>query len=198
MSASDDKERPRVGDWRQCVSGRQVWCLDYRPEDVSITDIAHSLSNIHRFGGESNLSVAQHSVHVSEVLQSSKQEISICLWGLLHDTAEGIVGIDMPRPVKRHLLIDYQGEVKPYTWLEDKITQVIIERFGLTWPMPESVHHADNVMLATEARWLYDTLVDNWKLWELPEVFPIKLEAWTPERARREFLQRFVELGGKE
>jgi len=40
--------------------------------------------------------------------------------------------------------------------------RVVAARFGLAWPMPDAVKHADTVLLATEARDLMGTDASTW------------------------------------
>ena len=80
-------------------------------------DIAHSLAYICRFGGHVQrfFSVAQHSMDVAGIavelareeyahLDQYKLDEKIAFYrlaGLLHDASEGILGCDIPTPLKR-------------------------------------------------------------------------------------------------
>jgi len=68
----------RNGDWIQTFSGLQFWPLDPRPDEINIEDIAHALSLQCRFGGHCNrfYSVADHSIHVSMLVENSEHHSS--------------------------------------------------------------------------------------------------------------------------
>lgn len=166
--------------WIQTYTGRQFWPLAPRPGDIDIADIAHSLSLQCRFNGHcrSFYSVAQHSVLVSHAVPAE-----FALWGLLHDAAEAYVS-DLPRPLK--------ATAPDFRAAEDRVLQAIATQFGLSWPMPDAVAHADDALLATELR---DLMAPPPEPWGLP--VPPLAEAITPvaaEVARQLFLTRFAEL----
>lgn len=178
----------RKGDWMQTFTGRQFWPIDPRPEEVSIVDIAHSLANQCRYAGhcKSFYSVAQHSVIVSQICDPKD-----ALWGLLHDAAEAYL-VDLPRPIKR-----YSELGEHYRDLEANLLQVVCERFGLTLPEPLSVKRADDVALVTEMRDLMGVPPAPWRESESSEPLERMLCPFSPEVAKRMFLIRFEELGGK-
>lgn len=109
-----------------------------KPELINIEDIAHALSNQCRFSGHTAefYSVAQHSVTVSFMVEKRH-----ALAALLHDAAEAYL-VDMPTPIK---------VVMPeYSKAEDKIMQVIAEKFGFQYPFHKAIKEADKAMLETE------------------------------------------------
>lgn len=174
------------GPWIQTYSGAPFHPL--RPErlDVRLIDVMQGLSNVCRYGGQSRdfYSVAQHSVMVSRLVPRE-----LALVGLFHDASEAYLG-DIPRPIKTVLAPLY----KP---LERAVAQRIGERFGLTLTdMPPEIEHADRVVLATERRdVMYRSEVSYpWDERGLLEPLPEKIEPWQPQRARTEFLRRFIEL----
>jgi hypothetical protein len=172
----------KFGQWMQTATGRQVYPLDPRVEDICIEDIAHALSNQCRFAGHVRhfYSVAQHSVLVSYCCKPED-----ALWGLLHDATEAYL-VDVPTPVKRFL-----SEYKGY---ENALEKVICDRFLLQRGMPPSVHKADAVLLATEARDLMGPPPASWG--PMQEPLRMVIIPWDPGLAKRKFLQRFVALGG--
>lgn len=167
-------------DWIQTHSGKQFFPLRPRVRDIDIQDIAHALSLNCRFNGHCRAfySVAEHSVRVSHAVDREH-----ALWGLLHDAAEAYL-TDLPRPVKAQMPL--------FSEIEDRLLKVIIEHFGLAFPMPDAVRHADEVLLATEARDLMATPPEPWKLNAAPLIETI--EPLPPVHARDLFLQRFEEL----
>lgn len=119
------------------ASDRRVDPLDLRPEDITIEDVAHALARLVRYGGHCAgfLSVARHSIWVSQRLQNSGAELA--LWGLLHDAAEAYVG-DQISPLKHHS--DFG---KAFRAAESLVERCVAERFVLEYPMPLEVHEAD-------------------------------------------------------
>lgn len=176
----------RIGDWCQTATGRQFWPLDPRPEEVFIDDIAHALSNVCRFGGHCRTfySVAQHSYLVSKTCFAID-----AMAGLLHDSQESFVG-DMVRPLK------HTDEMRTYRDAEERVRLAIFQRFGLPSAIPDSVKRADEVLLATEARDVMGgECAGKWFLRAKP--LPEIIIPWDPITAKRAFLDRFYELGGK-
>lgn len=134
-------------------TGKEVYPVDLRVEDIDIRDIAHALSLACRFGGHiaSHYSVAEHSVRVATILPRDLQ-----LWGLLHDATEAYLG-DMVRPLKCMM--------PEYKKVEERAMRVIAARYGMDWPEPPEVKKADNILLATERRDLFP----GGRVWRLEE-----------------------------
>lgn len=132
------------------ISGKRINYENPTVEMLDITDIAHSLSNLCRFGGHINrfYSVAQHSVMVSNLVPHH-----LALAALLHDASEAYLS-DIVRPAKR-LLPEYKE-------LELKIQSVLEERFAVTFDH-EDIHIADNKALYAEALHFYGD-IDDWGL----------------------------------
>lgn len=179
------KENINAGDGMIIThTGKWFNVLDPEPQEVDIEDLAHALSNQPRFTGHTRefYSVAQHSVLVSNACPSE-----YALHGLLHDGSEAYLS-DIARPVKKHPKLE-----GPYMDIESKLTEAIFTRFGI-YPvdLPEEVVDADNLLLRTEARDL------------MPLSFPVypgatlteEIIPWTPGRAKREFIVKFIELNG--
>lgn len=117
------------------------------PRDVWLEDIAHGLSNLCRYAGQvpEFYSVAQHSVHVAQVLKARGHSKEVQLTGLLHDAPEAYV-IDLPAPIKA-ALPDYRS-------MEAKVWSAIVDYFGLKTD-DETMHFvdmADQDVFAMEAR----------------------------------------------
>lgn len=155
-------ERQRIGDWIQTFTGKQFWPLDPSEDEISIYDIAHSLSMQCRFNGHCNrfYSVAEHCVRVS--VECPPED---ALWGLLHDASEAYLS-DIPRPLKR------LTEFVKYRESEFFLQSVIYARFGLRGPEPAVVKRMDNVLLATEKRDLMSEPPEEWE--DLPVPLPHK------------------------
>lgn len=179
---------PRYGDWMQTFTGRAVYPLDLRPEDIDIRDIAHALSLQCRYAGHVRqfYSVAEHSVHVARHCRQYSPEAA--LEGLLHDATEAYL-VDVPRPIKPFL--------KSYKLMESRVAHAIAERFGLdNAGHPSIVHEADNRILHDERAALMSPCEREWSL--IGEPLGMTIECWSPERAEREFLALFDELYGED
>ena len=156
--------------------------------DVSIRDIAHSLSLQCRFGGHCQrfFSLAEHSLLLSRMVG-----LDLALCALLREAAQAYIQ-DLVLPL-RHLLGGYQE-------LSDRIWASVAKRFRLPLVLPEAIARADLRLLATEVEYLL--LPTARPL--LRGVAPYPLEAlglcharqlgMLPREANRRFLERFAEL----
>jgi len=135
-------KQKRIGDWIQTFSGIQFYPLDPQTQDISIQDIAHSLSLTCRFNGHCSkfYSVAEHCV--LGVMLAKKMNFSLeeQKWILLHDASEGYIS-DVPRPIK--------GQLIGYKDIEKKIENIIAQKFNLPLEMSSNVKKIDNILLAS-------------------------------------------------
>lgn len=165
----------------QTVSGRYVDVLRPRPEDIELTDIAHHLSQLCRFGGACRrfYSVAEHSLRVADILPPALR-----LAGLLHDASEAYVA-DLVSPLKRAL--------PSYRYVEDLVHAAVRERFGLVLSEEEkqAITRADIVLLATERRDLMPQDKTEWPVLAGVAPLPERISPMTPEAARAGFLAAF-------
>lgn len=183
MAASSN---PALDDqWIGLLSGAQ---FNYnRPEesDVTLDDLASAPSNICRFSGHLPCfySVAQHLVNTSRIVRPE-----FAFDALMHDTAEAFTN-DLPTPLKWALPI--------FKELEVKIESAMAEKFGFNYPYPPEVKKADTEMLILEKLHVkkddrywpnYDGIVIDHL------VDKVDLKPWQPQRAKREFLERYEEL----
>jgi uncharacterized protein len=167
-------------------SGRFIRPLDPNPNDIFIEDIAHALANQCRWTGHVSrfLSVAEHSVHVSQLVPKELQ-----LTALLHDASEAYLA-DLARPIKKAPGL---GEI--YLEIEAKLSAVIAIRFGITDdPLSHAeVKLADERVLWSEAKALLPRLGQ-----EMPdpgEDCPTP-KNWTPLIAKQVFLDFYKAYGG--
>lgn len=161
-------------------SGKFVNPLEIEPEDIDLIDIAHALSNLCRYNGhvEHFYSVAQHSVIVSR--QFSDEHLR--RWGLLHDASEAYLG-DVVSPLK------YCGHYDFYLEAEERLMQVVAEKFGLSWPMPEEIDLADKKLRGPEMRDLKNYMPEYLN-GDSPTIIP-----WLPHSAKSTFLAEAISLG---
>lgn len=167
-------------------NGLHVHPLEPKAEEISIFDIARSLSHLCRFLGHTTAfySVAQHSVLVSKFVPPED-----ALWGLLHDASEAYLA-DLPAPIKR------DAKMITYRMAEGRLMVTICQRFGLRPEMPRSVIIADKALLATEFRDVTTMRDLKWIIDEcgVPPLANLRIEPLMPESAKRLFLDRWVEL----
>jgi len=155
----------------------------YAPQadQIDPRDISHALAHLCRFNGHCRdfYSVAQHSCIVADLVPEEHK-----LAALLHDATEAYVG-DMVRPLKE-LMHAYQD-------VEKSIWERICTRFGLEADLPDEVHHADLVALATERRDLMppDTAIWQWLIGIDPSDDIIR--PWSPLEARLTYHQRLMD-----
>jgi len=115
--------------WQRMLSGRRLDLLDPSPLDIEIVDIAHGLSRVARWNGQTVgphiFSVAQHSLLVERIAAQIEPEIGreTRLFMLLHDAPEYVIG-DMISPFKAVI-----GDA--YKSVENRILSAILLRFSL-------------------------------------------------------------------
>ena len=154
------------------------------PEQITLEDIAHGLSNVCRFSGQlyKFYSVAQHCLHVCRHMPDHLK-----LDALFHDASEAYMG-DVPRPVKL-LCPDYKK-------IEAEISEAIRLRFGLSElsEVDERVlKGADSRCLLTEAQQLK---LGNVHWLDVPyEPFEESIVPMTPDEARAAYLAVARALG---
>ncbi len=145
------KKTPRA--WQRMLSGRRLDLLDPTPVDIEIEDIAHGLSFVARWNGQTAgdwpYSVAEHSLLVEQIFArlTPGGNIKWQLAALLHDAPEYVIG-DMISPVK--------SAVGPgYGALDERLSAAIHIRFGLPASLPpaikKSIKAADRVSAWMEA-----------------------------------------------
>lgn len=123
--------------WQKMLSGRRLDLLDPTPVDIEIEDIAHGLSFVARWNGQTNgdfaYSVAEHSLLVETLFTriAPKAPPKWQLAALLHDAPEYVIG-DMISPVK--------AAVGPgYDELDKRLSAAIHIRFGLPATIPQQI-----------------------------------------------------------
>ena len=135
------------------LSGRRLDLLDPSPLDIEIEDIAHGLSFVARWNGQTRgefaYSVAEHSLLVETLFGRLNPGIEPKwqLAALLHDAPEFVIG-DMISPVK--------AAVGPgYAAMDERLTAAIHLRFGLPPVLPaeikKRIKQADRISAWAEA-----------------------------------------------
>lgn len=139
--------------WQKMLSGRRLDLLDPTPMDIEIEDIAHGLSFVARWNGQTlgdfAYSVAEHSLLVETIFSrmNPKAPVKWQLAALLHDAPEYVIG-DMISPVKSAVGPDYEA-------LDKRLAAVIHIRFGLPAAIPltikKQIKKADKISAWMEA-----------------------------------------------
>ena len=184
--------------WQRMLSGRRLDLLDPSPLDIEIEDIAHGLSRVARWNGQTSgdwaYSVAQHSLLVEDLVARLRRSPPRPwrLAALLHDAPEYVIG-DLITPFKAAVGLDYKA-------LERRLLQAVHIRFGLPARLPQAatalIKRADRVAAYLEA-----TQLAGFEAKEARRFFgrhedfgDIGLAPWPPDRAKDALLARFAEL----
>lgn len=186
--------------WQRMLSGRRLDLLDPTPLDIEIVDIAHGLSFVARWNGQTTgdfpYSVAEHSMLVERIISKNHPKIAAKwkLAALLHDAPEYVIG-DMISPVKEAVGLEY-------IQLDERLSASIHIRFGLPAKIPEKIKRqikkADKI-----SAWVEATEIAGFSIDEANRIFgtqpnntsiehPIILR--TPKETRAAFLKRHAEL----
>lgn len=187
--------------WQRMLSGRRLDLIDPAPLDIEIEDIAHGLSRVARWNGQTTgphpFSVAQHSLLVEELAVQMNREMSAGwrLAILLHDAPEYVIG-DMISPFKAALGVDYRA-------FEDRLQRAVHIRFGLP-PLadPELKRRIKDADRA--AAWFEATQLAGFSEDEADGIFGARpkiknqtnLTPLPPDACKEKFLQRFGQVFG--
>lgn len=183
--------------WIQTNSGGRFFFDETDGEsDISVIDIARSLSRIMRFGGHATaaLSVAEHSVAVAEIVQTEGGTERQQLYALMHDAHEAYLG-DLVSPLKRFLKEKCHADLGG---LQNEVQRRILKALDIPPPEPSEmvlVEKADLWALTAERR-LYMPGNHVWYLdgVEVPEYVEGIYGAWGDDEARRIFEKNYDRL----
>jgi len=186
------------------LSGRRLDLLNPSPLDIEIEDIAHGLSRVARWNGQTigeyPFSVAQHSLVVLDIANALNPnwQARWQLAALLHDAPEYVVG-DLISPFKAVLGLDYKA-------FELRLLDAIHRRFGVPETLPESVAKsiktADTIAAFFEAVGLAGFEHDEGqRYFGTPPRLSAKLQStlealtpWPTAIAQARFVERFTSL----
>ena len=194
-------ENPQARAWQRMLSGRRLDLLDPSPLDVEIEDIAHGLSRVARWNGQTKgpypFSVAQHSILVERLVHELNPRLGRegRLMALLHDSPEYVIG-DLISPFKAAVGIDYKA-------FEHRLLAAIHVRFGLPPKPPADLQRllkkADIISAFCEATQLagFEAEAAQKYFGRPPETVRIpRLVPLPPEDVQAQFLARFRRLTG--
>lgn len=170
-------QQERAGKIRMFVSGKYVNPLALTEDDITIEDIGHHLSMVNRYTGGAPfpLSVAQHSVWVSE---NVGDDLDLQLAGLLHDAPEAFIN-DLASPVK------HSPQMAAYRDADNAISAVVFRKFGLPIELLAQTKPADDKAFRTEVASFYkpETLMAREVIREI-----------TWRQARHRFMNRYKDI----
>ncbi len=186
--------------FQRMLSGRRLDLLDPSALDIEIEDIAHGLSRVARWNGQTMgkhaFSVAQHCVVVETIVCRFNPAATrkMRLAALLHDAAEYVIG-DLISPFKAAVGLDYKA-------FENRLQGAIHQRFGLKPQVDDDlarlIKRADHASAYLEARQLAGFgAEDAGKFFGHPKgVSDITLTPLPPDQAKADYLTLFANLGG--
>lgn len=183
---------PQVAPQIETASGAYFNFLSPEPGAVTVADIGSALSKLCRYTGHASrfYSVAEHCVHVAELLATWNACARLQFLGLLHDAAEAYVG-DVNKPLKQ--LLPY------YRRIEHDVQRVVWTAAGICPPSEieqAEIKDADRVLLMTEAAALLPSHGRGWATARLAQADPnIVLWYYLPDSAKSLWLQAYDTFG---
>jgi len=184
--------------WQPMLSGNRLNLFAPSPLDITIEDIAHGLSRLARWNGQTQgewaFSVAQHSVVVAWIVAQLEPGIEArwLLAALLHDAGEYVLG-DLVTPYKAAVGENYKG-------FETKVEEAVHRRFGLPASLPapvsQVIKQADKASAYFEATQLAGFHEREARVicGRPPDIAVPRLESMPPNAAKALFMTRFAEL----
>ncbi len=197
-----NRNAPRA--WQRMLSGRRLDLLAPDPKDIEIEDIAHGLARVARWNGQTNgehaFSVAQHSLLVTDILESLEPGYSnnALLAALLHGAPEYVIG-DLISPFKAAIGLDYKA-------FEQRLLTAIYRRFqigDIDTEVTAAIKRADTIAAFFEATELAGfERVEAERFFgrpSLPNELHAALSRLKPVStnvAQARFLERYADLSG--
>lgn len=180
------------GEWIETWTGRRIFPMALRPEDVCLEDVAWALSNKCRYSGHCLFySVAEHSLHLANWSQDKKHPPEVVFNFLMHDAAEAYLP-DVPSTIKP--LFPELSET------EDRILKTIFKSLHIPFILDESevkgrVKEADMRIRIDERIMIMPNSSRNWgSIYKALRPLGIKVKCWKPKVARDMFISRFKEI----
>lgn len=149
-----------------------------RPDltDLSVQEVATSLSRLFRWRGSIPVSVAQHSVVLARYV---KNDDDLARWCLLHDATEVLIG-DLPSPLKA------LPSMQPIRNAERRMLEAVAHRFNLPLPEPPELRVLDVRIRRNECLEFLPSALPTTQ-----GIRPLRVDLappWSSAKARREFL----------
>jgi 5'-deoxynucleotidase YfbR-like HD superfamily hydrolase len=194
-------KKPSTRAWQRMLSGRRLDLIEPSPLDVEIEDIAHGLSRVARWNGQTRgdeiFSVAQHSLLVEALFGATDTAASATdrLVALLHDAPEYVVG-DMISPFKATIGDHYRA-------VEERLLTAVHLRYAMPArvapPLKKAIKTADRLAAYFEATQLAGFAEQEAvAFFGPPKIALTEIAAYLaplrPVEAQRRFLARFFAL----
>lgn len=179
-------------------SGLSFNVLDPKPSLINIEDITYGLAYKFRFGGQIGpMTVAEHCVLVSRIIEIMWPKSGAIMAGFLHDACEAYTH-DIQATVRDFLSVTLpNGDVIPWTGLERMVNQAVSKALsdGVDFYSYPEVRAADLVALAIEKSHFPTIRDEKWNVPAIPEELAhLVVEYWTPEVAVEKFTARYNEI----
>jgi hypothetical protein len=180
----------KLAPWLGLNNGKKCYPLGPRPEDFTVPMIAHALSNLCRYNGQTShfWSVAAHSLEVAAEVYAITKDKKVSLDALMHDAGECVL-CDIPKPLKP-LIPNYK------LW-EDAVDLALAERFDLSYPMDPIISVTDSNMVLVEVWNFFPPFSEIWKRYDIKvgDNYSI-LKPLHPRDAEQMFIDAFCYYNG--
>jgi hypothetical protein len=187
------KEQAKMA-WIKTYTGLRFHAFNPKPDQISLVDIAHSLSKKGRFSDHCpvDYTVGEHSLHCYALLKLLGCDEQTQLIGLLHDASEAYLQ-DIPKPFKHF--------IDGYSESEDIVQNAVYMKYLGFVPTEEQykiVKMVDEIMLINEVEQLMPP--DNdWFLPQVDKMIHVDLKnTMNWEDTKVDFLITALELGAKD
>jgi len=172
--------------------------MEPKASAIHLDDIIYGLSYKFRYGGQIGpITVAEHSVLVSQIIDILWPESGVALAGLLHDACEAYTH-DIQAPVRKFIkVVMKNGDIITWGDLERRINLAVSKALsdGTDFYTYPEVQAADVIALALEKAAMPSITNDNWGIPTIPEaVAHLKVQFLPSDIAALAFIARFNEL----
>lgn len=107
-------------------SGAKIVIENISANDISLTDIAHHLTKICRYGGalalNKHYSVAQHSIQLAKYAKDNKYSLDVQRALLMHDTTEAYLG---------DIVSGLKSQLPDYRAIESRLADIIYQKYNI-------------------------------------------------------------------